>query len=92
MDSSAEAPHATIQSLIPELDQLAAGVMADWKVPGATLAVVQDGKVALTRAYGVRDVERDLPMTTATQFVILHRDRYGVAAQRRAARLDQTGA
>jgi CubicO group peptidase (beta-lactamase class C family) len=74
MSSFPEASHAPIQSLIPalipELDQLAAGVMADWKVPGAALAVVQDGKVALTRAYGVRDVERDLPMTTATQFVI----------------------
>ena len=73
-DASPEAPHAPIQSLIPvlipELDQLAADVMADWKVPGATVAVVQDGKVALTRAYGVRDVERNLPMTTATQFVI----------------------
>ena len=44
--------------------------MADWKVPGVTLAVVQDGKVALTRAYGQRDVEADLPVSPATQFVI----------------------
>ena len=44
--------------------------MADWKVPGAALAVVQDGKVVLTRAYGQRDVEADLPVTPATQFVI----------------------
>ena len=44
--------------------------MADWKVPGAALAVVQDGKLALTRAYGQRDVEADLPVTPATQFVI----------------------
>ena len=40
------------------------------KVPGVALAVVQDGKVALTRAYGQRDVEADLPVTPATQFVI----------------------
>jgi CubicO group peptidase (beta-lactamase class C family) len=70
-----EAPNAPIQSLIPELDipeldRLAADVMADWKVPGAALAVVQDGKVVLTRAYGQRDVEANLPMTPATQFVI----------------------
>ena len=45
-------------------------MMADWKVPGVALAVVQDGKVALTRAYGQRDVEADLPVTPATQFVI----------------------
>jgi CubicO group peptidase (beta-lactamase class C family) len=44
--------------------------MSDWKVPGAALAVVQDGKVALTRAYGVRDVEANLPVTPATQFAI----------------------
>ncbi len=44
--------------------------MADWKVPGAALAVVQDGKVALAKAYGQRDVEANLPVTTATQFLI----------------------
>src|SRR6266478_749161 len=68
--SSAEAPIAPVSSFVPDLDQLAAEVMADWKVPGAALAVVQDGKVALTRAYGQRDVEAGLPVSAATQFVI----------------------
>ena len=62
MTRSPEAHNAPIQPLIPELDiaeldRLAADVMADWKVPGAALAVVQDGKTVLTRAYGQRDVE-----------------------------------
>jgi CubicO group peptidase (beta-lactamase class C family) len=70
MTSSPEAPSALITSFIPELDRLAADVMADWKVPGTALAVVQDGKLVLTRAYGQRDVEADLPVTPATQFVI----------------------
>src|SRR5215471_15166962 len=64
-----DAPTA-ITSLVSDLDQLAADAMADWKVPGVALAVVQDGKVALTRAYGQRDVEAKLPVTPATQFVI----------------------
>jgi CubicO group peptidase (beta-lactamase class C family) len=68
--SSAEAPTPPIFSFVSDLDHLAADVMADWKVPGVALAVVQDGKVALTRAYGQRDVEADLPVTPATQFVI----------------------
>ena len=59
--SSIQAPTAPISSFVSDLDQLAADVMADWKVPGAALAVVQDGKLALTRAYGQRDVEADLP-------------------------------
>jgi CubicO group peptidase (beta-lactamase class C family) len=68
--ASAEASTAPISSLVSDLDQLAADAMADWKVPGVALAMVQDGKVALTRAYGQRDVEANLPVTPATQFVI----------------------
>jgi len=65
-----EARNASIAEVIPELDRLAPDAMADWKVPGVALAVVQDGKVVLARAFGQRDVEADLPVTTATQFVI----------------------
>ncbi|HVQ66436.1 MAG TPA: serine hydrolase, partial [Bradyrhizobium sp.] len=61
---------APILEFVPELDRLAADAMADWKVPGAALAVVQDGKVALAKAYGQRDVEANLPVTTGTQFLI----------------------
>src|SRR4051794_8270249 len=68
--SSAEAPTTPISTFVPDLDRLAAEVMADWKVPGAALAVVQDGKLALTRAYGQRDAEAGLPVSPATQFVI----------------------
>ncbi|MBV9563688.1 MAG: beta-lactamase family protein, partial [Bradyrhizobium sp.] len=60
----------SIEAIVSDLDHLAAEVMADWKVPGVALAVVRDGQVVLTRAYGLRDVEANLPMTAATQFVI----------------------
>ena len=62
--------HAAIADLIPELDRLAADAMADWKVPGAALAVVQDGEVVLSKAYGQRDIEANLPATPKTQFLI----------------------
>jgi CubicO group peptidase (beta-lactamase class C family) len=70
MAQFSEARAAPIHEFVPELDRLAAAAMADWKVPGAALAVVQDGKVALVKAYGQRDVEANLPVTTATQFLI----------------------
>jgi CubicO group peptidase (beta-lactamase class C family) len=44
--------------------------MADWKVPGAAVAVVQDDKLVLAKAYGQRDVEANLSATATTQFVI----------------------
>jgi hypothetical protein len=56
-----EGHNTSIGEFVPALDRLAADVMADWKVPGAALAVVQDGKVALAKAYGQRDVEANLP-------------------------------
>jgi CubicO group peptidase (beta-lactamase class C family) len=62
--------HAPIVELVPQLDRLAVDAMADWKVPGAAIAAVQDGKIALAKAYGQRDVEANLPVTAATQFVI----------------------
>src|SRR4026207_1821404 len=97
-----EAHQAPILEFVPELDRLAADAMADWRVPGVALAVVQDGKLAvaeaygqrgagggpgggraavaapvvgagtlaLAKAYGQRDVAADLPVTTATQFLI----------------------
>jgi CubicO group peptidase (beta-lactamase class C family) len=70
MVHSSDVQDAPIAELVRELDRLAVDAMADWKVPGAAVAVVQDGKVALASAYGQRDVESNLPVTATTQFVI----------------------
>jgi CubicO group peptidase (beta-lactamase class C family) len=70
MAHSSEAQHAPIAELVPELDRLAVDAMADWQVPGAAIAVVRDGKVALVKAYGQRNVEANLPVTISTQFLI----------------------
>jgi CubicO group peptidase (beta-lactamase class C family) len=70
MSSAVEADNAIMPELSRELDQLAIDAMADWKVPGAALAVVQDGKVTFVKAYGQRDVEANLPVTPSTQFLI----------------------
>lgn len=37
-----------------------------WNAPGVSIAIVQDGKVILQRGYGLRDLERKLPMTDLT--------------------------
>jgi CubicO group peptidase (beta-lactamase class C family) len=70
MSQALEAHNAAIAELSAELDQLAFDSMADWKVPGAALAVVQDGKVALVKANGQRDIDANLPVTPSTQFLI----------------------
>src|SRR5712672_61716 len=52
------------------LDELASQAMQQWKVPGVAIAVVQDGKVIYAKGYGYRDLEKKLPITTATLFPI----------------------
>jgi CubicO group peptidase (beta-lactamase class C family) len=52
------------------LDDLADQAMKQWNVPGVAVAVVQDGKVIYAKGYGYRDVEKKLPVTTATLFPI----------------------
>ena len=60
----------SIVPFIPELKCLIAQVMDEWKIPGLAVAVVQDDEVAFVRAYGLRDVEAGLEVTTDTQFQI----------------------
>jgi CubicO group peptidase (beta-lactamase class C family) len=64
--SSATSPAAKLQGL----DDLAARAMKEWKVPGVTIAVVQDGKVIYAKGFGYRDLEKKLPVTTGTLFPI----------------------
>src|SRR5216683_266245 len=60
----------SIAAFIPALERLVTEAMDEWKIPGLAITVVEDGKVALVRAYGLRDVEAGLKVTTDTQFLI----------------------
>jgi hypothetical protein len=42
-------------------DAFMAKAMEDFKVPGAAVAVVKDGKVLFEKGYGYRDTARKLP-------------------------------
>src|SRR5882724_6061697 len=52
------------------LDEYIQTTMAEWRVPGLALAVVKDGAVIHSEGYGLRDVERNLPVTPDTLFAI----------------------
>ena len=45
-------------------------VLADWKVPGAAIAVVRDGETILCDGFGLQTVKRELPVTPRTIFPI----------------------
>ena len=42
--------------------------MKHYKVPGVTVAVIHDFKIAWAKAYGVKDIETNEPVSTETLF------------------------
>jgi len=51
-------------------DAFATDIMAEWKVPGLAIAVVQDGRIVYARGFGYRDLDKKLPVTPHTIFGI----------------------
>jgi CubicO group peptidase (beta-lactamase class C family) len=70
MASQAIARSESVAAFVLELERLITEAMDEWKIPGLAAAVVQNGEVALVRAYGLRDVEAGSKVTTDTQFLI----------------------
>ncbi|SFS13009.1 CubicO group peptidase, beta-lactamase class C family [Dyella sp. OK004] len=65
--AAAHAEDATPARLRGEaLDKEVTRLMQAAHVPGLALAVIEDGKIVHLRAYGLRDVEKQLPLTTDT--------------------------
>jgi CubicO group peptidase (beta-lactamase class C family) len=55
---------------LADLGDVVAKAMAQWKIPGLSIAVVKDGHVIYAKGFGYRDVENKLPVTTNTLFAI----------------------
>ena len=55
---------------LSDFDAYVTRTMDDWKVPGAAIVIVKDGKVVLSKGYGLRDVQKKLPITEQTLFPI----------------------
>ena len=64
------APQISEPPQLQGFDAFATSVMAEWKVPGLAIAVVQDGKIVYARGFGYRDLDKKLPVTPHTIFGI----------------------
>ncbi len=67
--SKAQTPAAD-SKVLGDLDDVVTKVIAEWKVPGLSVAVVKNGQVIYAKGFGYRDVEKKLPVTTDTLFAI----------------------
>jgi CubicO group peptidase (beta-lactamase class C family) len=67
--ASAQAP-APAPNLDGQFDAIATKALDEFKIPGASVAVVKDGKVIYAKGFGYRDVDKKLPVTPDTLFAI----------------------
>jgi len=44
--------------------------MKIWETPGLAVGIVKDGKVILAEGFGKRDIEKSLPVTAKTRFIL----------------------
>lgn len=57
-------------TLPSDLDSFVESVMAEFEVPGVSIAVVKDDRVVLTKGYGVRQLGTNVPVDEHTLFGI----------------------
>jgi CubicO group peptidase (beta-lactamase class C family) len=63
-------PQQTAQFAATDLEHFVPEQIKKWKVPGLAIAVLQNGQIVYSRGFGLRDVKRNLPVTTKTLFAI----------------------
>ncbi|MEM7317054.1 MAG: serine hydrolase domain-containing protein, partial [Planctomycetota bacterium] len=51
-------------------DEWVEAVMDEWKTPGLAIAIIDDGHVVLSKGYGYRNLEEQIPVTSDTLFPI----------------------
>src|SRR3954471_10205235 len=59
---------AVAQASVESLDRYVESARKQWNVPGLSIVVVKDGKVAFAKGYGVRETGKNEPVTTDTLF------------------------
>jgi len=51
-------------------DEWVEALRKEWKIPGIAVAIVKDGQIVQVKGYGLRNVEKNLPVTADTLFAI----------------------
>jgi CubicO group peptidase (beta-lactamase class C family) len=63
-------PQADAKAALAGFDSFVGQAITEWEVPGLAIAIVKNGEVVLAEGYGLRDVDKKLPVTPRTLFAI----------------------
>ena len=67
---SAQEESKSAEQFINELDKKIPQVLNDFSIPGAAIALIEDGEIVLQKGYGFADIEKGTKITTKTGFNI----------------------
>ncbi|MFM2139279.1 MAG: hypothetical protein RJA57_1586 [Bacteroidota bacterium] len=70
VESIRQFPDGTPGFLRDSLDSYVTRGLRQWEVPGLAIVVVKDGRVILSKGYGVRELNRENPIDENTLFII----------------------
>jgi CubicO group peptidase (beta-lactamase class C family) len=70
IDLKGVAPATINDNMLTQIDAYVTDTMARFDMPGVTIAIIQNGKVIHTNAFGVREMGKDNPVTPETLFMI----------------------
>ena len=68
--NQAYAQKLDVKKKLSGFDKNVAQMLKEWNVPGCGIAIVVKDKVVFAKGYGLRDVEKKLPVTPTTLFPI----------------------
>ena len=66
----ARTPVLSQEEIIANIERTIEQVRADWKIPGMGVSLYKDGKVILSKGYGVKNLETGAPVDEHTLFQI----------------------
>jgi CubicO group peptidase (beta-lactamase class C family) len=70
IDLAGVQPLPLTDELLAELEEYIEDAMSRFNIPGAAVAIVQDGEIAYTSGFGVRALDGDEPITPETLMMI----------------------
>ena len=67
---SAQEKSKSTEQFLEEIDKKIPQLLHDFSIPGAAIAIIEDGKIVLQKGYGFSDVEKQVKVTMKTGFNI----------------------
>ncbi|MEM7375373.1 MAG: serine hydrolase [Bacteroidota bacterium] len=67
---SAQESPKSIEQFVKEVDQKISPFLMDFSIPGAAIAIIENGDIVLQKGYGFADVEKGISVTKKTGFNI----------------------